>query len=101
MSSVCEQRCISVDTPRHSCVPGNLGEVREAAFGYFLISFQMIVQKASGYTEDVQSSPSCDKGIINCTSGRSLRCGRQRGMYVCILVKIFMAKGQEQCVAAA
>lgn len=70
VSSVCEQRCISVDTPRHFCVPSNLMEKTTSSvwgrYSFWIFSHLIRLENVSGYTEDVkiQSCASSDKGII-------------------------------------
>lgn len=43
VSSVCEQRCTSVDTPQHSCVPSNLVKKTPARALDVLLKFHQIV----------------------------------------------------------
>lgn len=75
VSSVCEQRCISVDTPRHFCVLSNLTEKMTSSawsrYSFWICSRLIChqnVQNVSWYKEDangnVQSCTSWDKGII-------------------------------------
>lgn len=48
VSSVCEQRCMSADTPQHSCVPSNLVEKTPARALDVLLNFHQIVSACRG-----------------------------------------------------
>lgn len=82
VSSVCEQRCMSVDTPQRSCVPGNLVEKTPARALDVLLTFHQIMPACQGWN---RKSPKLH--LQNCKHSFRLPFGPHKGAsFICMLV---------------